>query len=123
MNLKSIVSGEGVRNLHLLRVFYQEPLYDRKGAATEHAPLMLAAPSPRRGDRPSVGTGRRERAPEKKSAFQYRHPPFPPSCLPRNFPPLVSPLLPGNLNIIRTRGQRFEEGGIAVEKDLARKGG
>ena len=84
---------------------------------------MLAAPSPRRGDRPSVGTGRRERAPEKKSAFQYRHPPFPPSCLPRCFPPLVSPLLPGNLNIIRTRGQRFEEGGIAVEKDLARKGG
>jgi hypothetical protein len=37
---------------------------------------MLAAPSPRRGDRPSVGTGQRERAPEKKSAFQYRHPPL-----------------------------------------------
>ena len=29
MNLKSIVSGEGVRHLHLLRVFYQEPPYDR----------------------------------------------------------------------------------------------
>ena len=84
---------------------------------------MLAAPSPRRGDRPSVGTGRRERAPEKKSAFQHRHPPPFLRIVCRDISLLsyrcclvVSPS-PGHAV------NDLNGGGIAVEKVAARKGG
>ena len=53
----------------------------------------------------------------------HPHPRFLLNFLPRYLARLISPPLPGGLNIIRARGQRFEKGGIAVEKITAREGG
>ena len=67
---------------------------------------------------------------EKVSASQDKalpptppHPRFLPNFLPRYLARLISPPLPGGLNIIRTRGQRFEKDGTAVEKSFGGKRG